>query len=540
MLKQTSWIFLLLLFALSSCESTSQNQNDSSQEVTTTSAEGQELSDETLFPDMPEFRGPSLEFRILHMNDAYEISASRSTKLGGLARVASLRKQLLAENPNLITVLPGDFLSPSFIGLQKDENGNKISGKHMVEVLNAVGLDYVTFGNHEFDLSYEELKECMDMSEFEWTSCNVFHRIPMGVTYFTKKKDGKEKNIGRYIVHKFYDEQYGQVRLGLLAATLPFNIREYVNYSTVFLALKSTYEKLYPEADLVALMTHLEKTSDRELARRLPVFPLIMGGHDHQNMIERVGNTIIAKADANANSVYVHTLNYYFETTAVQVKSKLIAIDESIEEDPEVAAIVSKWEEFASERSKASDFDPYEVIFTTDTTFDCREVTVRNRAADIGWLIVSSFMWAMEDADCAILNGGSIRLDDYLEGDIMQQDILAMLPFGGPISMVEMSGQDLQKTLDIGLYVNIGKGGFLQVSNIKKVGQFWVIGDEQLDPEKTYKVVMPKFLADGRETKLKFLSEYSSKTPEYFANGRVKNDVRNIMIEHLKAKISLN
>lgn len=485
--------------------------------------------------DKPEYRGPSFEFKILHMNDVYEISPSRSTDLGGLARVAGLRKQLLEENPNLITVLPGDFLSPSFIGLQKDQNGDRIAGRHMVEVLNAVGLDYVTFGNHEFDLSYEELKRCIDMSDFTWTSSNVFHEIPMGVTYFTKNVDGEEVDFGRYTIHRFQDSEFGEVKLGLIGTTLPFNLKEYVNYSTVFLALRSVYEELYPKVDMMALLTHLEVKSDLELARRLPVFPLIMGGHDHQNMIEQVGNTTVAKADANANSVYVHTLNYYPQTLAVKVSSELVEIDSSIPEDPEVKAIVDKWENFAKEQSMASNYEPYEVIFEADTAIDCREVTVRNQAADIGWILGASYMWAFEDADCAVLNSGSIRLDDYLEGEVQQQDILAMLPFGGPVSLVEISGKDLQKTLDIGLYVNIGKGGFLQVSNISKSGKHWIIDEEKLDPERVYTVAMPKFLASGKETKLEFLAELKAQTPKSADNEKARNDVRDIMIGYLKS-----
>lgn len=490
---------------------------------------------ETSVIPAPNHQGPSFEFRILQMNDVYEIAPSRSTDLGGLARVAGLKNQLLAEDSNLITVLSGDFLSPSFIGLQLDEKGEPIAGRHMVEVLNAVGIDYVTFGNHEFDLSYEQLKRCMDMSNFKWTSCNVFHNIPMGVTYFSKDVNGKEEEVGRYIVHNFQDPEFGNIRLGMLAATLPFNLKDYVNYSTVFLAMKSTYEELYQYSDLILAMTHLEIESDKELARRLPIFPLMMGGHDHQNMLERVGNTVIAKADANANSVYVHTINYYPQSRTTKVDSKLIPINADIPEDPEVRKVVDKWMNFAEQSSMASNYDPYEVIFKADTAIDCREVTVRNRAANIGWLLGQSYLWAFEEADCAVLNSGSIRLDDYLEGEVEQQDILAMLPFGGPVSLVEMSGKDLQKTLDLGMYANIGKGGFLQVSNITKAGKFWYVGDEQLDYEKSYTVAMPKFLASGKETKLEFLADLKKRTLKSADNEKSRNDVRDIMIAYLKS-----
>ncbi|HEY9751830.1 MAG TPA: hypothetical protein V6C46_02680, partial [Coleofasciculaceae cyanobacterium] len=80
---------------------------------------------------------------LLHLNDLYEITAVEGGKRGGLARVATLRKQLLAQNPRTITVLAGDLLSPSALGTAIVE-GQRLAGQQMVAVMNAIGLDYAT------------------------------------------------------------------------------------------------------------------------------------------------------------------------------------------------------------------------------------------------------------------------------------------------------------------------------------------------------------------------------------------------------------
>jgi len=41
------------------------------------------------------------DFTVLHLNDVYEISPLENGKVGGLARVATLRKKLLKEDPNI-------------------------------------------------------------------------------------------------------------------------------------------------------------------------------------------------------------------------------------------------------------------------------------------------------------------------------------------------------------------------------------------------------------------------------------------------------
>ncbi|MEK7301710.1 MAG: bifunctional metallophosphatase/5'-nucleotidase, partial [Pseudomonadota bacterium] len=72
---------------------------------------------------------------ILHFNDIYEITPVSGGKEGGIARVATLRKQLLASNPNTITTLGGDLFSPSAIGTAQYE-GDRLAGRQMVDVLN--------------------------------------------------------------------------------------------------------------------------------------------------------------------------------------------------------------------------------------------------------------------------------------------------------------------------------------------------------------------------------------------------------------------
>ncbi|MCP6769728.1 hypothetical protein NL529_33265, partial [Klebsiella pneumoniae] len=79
-------------------------------------------------------------------NDLYEITPISGGHEGGMARFATLRAQLLRQNRNTYTILAGDFLSPSVLGTALN-NGQPIAGAQMVAMLNAVGLDYATFGN---------------------------------------------------------------------------------------------------------------------------------------------------------------------------------------------------------------------------------------------------------------------------------------------------------------------------------------------------------------------------------------------------------
>ena len=110
-----------------------------------------------------------IDFTFLQINDVYEIAPIQGGKYGGMARVETLHQNLLKENKNTMLFLAGDFLNPSLIGtLMVDYE--RVRGKQMVEVMNAMNFDAVAFGNHEFDLSQQDLQKRLNESNFPWIS----------------------------------------------------------------------------------------------------------------------------------------------------------------------------------------------------------------------------------------------------------------------------------------------------------------------------------------------------------------------------------
>src|SRR5262245_37643314 len=81
-----------------------------------------------------------IQVTLLHMNDIYEIEPLGNRTVGGLAHVAALRKRLLKQNPHTCTLHAGDFLSPSAY-LNAKVGGRRLAGRHMVAVLDSVGVD---------------------------------------------------------------------------------------------------------------------------------------------------------------------------------------------------------------------------------------------------------------------------------------------------------------------------------------------------------------------------------------------------------------
>jgi len=254
-----------------------------------------------------------IKVTILQLNDVYQIAPLEGGEVGGMARVETLHKQLLKENPNTLMVMAGDFLSPSLLGTLH-LNGEKIMGKQMVDVMNAMHFNLVTFGNHEFDPTYKQLQERLNQSNFNWTSANDRFRKNGKTSLFYKIKKGVVDSIPDTYTIKLKDKDNTSIKIGFFSVTIPSNKKEYVQYGNIYKEAKRAYLKLKPKVDIVIGLTHVKIDQDRKIAEELPDLPLILGGHDHTNMLVEQGNTEITKADANAVTVYVHRLIYNKKT----------------------------------------------------------------------------------------------------------------------------------------------------------------------------------------------------------------------------------
>ena len=479
----------------------------------------------------PQAAGPvaaPTELIFLQLNDVYEIAPLEGGRVGGMARVATLRNELLKEN--------GDFLSPSVIGTARID-GQRVAGAQMVDVMNEVGIDFVTFGNHEFDLRESDLQARIDESRFEWISANVLHKTEAGVMPFHRNEDGEKFPFPPYEVIYLRDAFDGRsLRVGIIAVTLPFTRQPYLEYLDVFEAAKEAYEQIRENCELVVAITHLAMEDDRELAKALPGLALIMGGHEHENMYEWVGEVPIAKADANAKSAYVHRLRYDPGTGKTQVDSKLRVLDSLVTLDPVISARVASWEQRAYQVFKDQGFDLDAPVTTLKEPLNGLESYIRNQPANLGIAVAQAMYEAADDADVAILNSGSIRIDDYLSGSITQFDIIRTLPFGGAILKVDMKGELLQRVLEAGIR-NKGMGGYLQTWQATQTpDQKWQIGGAPLDPARTYRVAITDFLMTGGEANLDFLVKDHPQVIAVREPGTedILRDVRLVLVQYLR------
>src|SRR3954469_1612403 len=183
-------------------------------------------------------------FTILHFNDVYEITPIEGGHAGGLARVARFRAELKAKDPTLLTTLGGDYVSPSALGTAR-VNGEALRGRQMVAVLNAVGVDWATLGNHEFDIPEAALRARLGESKFKVVVSNV-----------TDGAGALFPNTVRSAVVPIKTPG-GTVRVGLIGLTIDSTKQPWVRYTDPIAAAKKAIDDLHVRYDVLVALTHL-------------------------------------------------------------------------------------------------------------------------------------------------------------------------------------------------------------------------------------------------------------------------------------------
>jgi 5'-nucleotidase/UDP-sugar diphosphatase len=387
---------------------------------------------------LPPTPPPTNPIRFLSINDVYVLD-TLADGTGGLARVATLRSRLASVGPTIF-VLAGDELSPSLLS-------KYYSGRQMVEALNAAHLDYATFGNHEFELPRDTLVARIAASKFKWISSNCTEGtgqpFPGVLRWDTLRVQGR--------------------KIGLFALTLRGQYRSYVRCtdpdSAAHLAV-DTLVKL--GAEFIAGLTHQTLAADRTLLAREPAVDLILGGHEHENHDETVSGRHVVKADANSRSAQFVTV--WGAKGNWRVAPTLIHIGADLPADTTTAKIVAAWQDSLRRR-----LGPEHVVATATAPIDARDSQSRRAESPIGDLVTDAFR-SGTGADVALLNAGTLRLDDVIAaGPISNYTLESLFLFADEARVVTftLTGARLREVLEHGVApASVGAGPFLQVSGI--------------------------------------------------------------------------
>ena len=388
---------------------------------------------------LPKAPAPANPARFISINDVY-VADTLPDGNGGLARLATLKQRISAEGP-VIFVLAGDFLGPSLLS-------RYYNGTQMVQALNAAGLDYATFGNHEFDIPGDTLIARIGESKFKWLSTNCVQsdgtRFPGVLPWDTVRVHGK--------------------KLGIFGLTLQGQYPEYVQCGSPDSAASVALDSLAAMgADILVALTHQSLAADVALLNREGQLDLVLGGHEHEAHSVAVGSRYVLKADANAVSTQFMTI--WGTKGDWKGAPRLLDVKPNLPPDAAVQVVVDRWQDSLRAR-----LGPNYVVGTVIQPIDARDASQRQQQTVLGDLVTDAIRLGTA-TDVGVINSGAMRLNEVIPpGPLWFYTAESIFLFADEtrIVTVRVSGQRLRDILENSVSErNFGGGGFLQVSGIK-------------------------------------------------------------------------
>lgn len=485
---------------------------------------------------------------ILHSNDTHahvEAAPQRATKV----------QELRAANANTLLLDAGDVFSGTLYF-------NQFSGEVDMKLMNLMGYDAMTFGNHEFDLGsspegHAALAKFVKGADFPILSANLdFSKDSLfdGLQFKTVTKDFEKGKIYNGIIKEVDGEKVGI--FGLTTEETPSissvaNV-QFANY--IDSAKKAVAEFEKQGVNKIVAVTHLgfddskDFDNDQLLAGAVEGIDVIVGGHTHTKLDKAVkaetsfkNPTIIVQTGQYSENLGELDLTFDDNGAVVEYFGQLHALndkDNPVAADPEAVKILAPYTDKITAVKQQSTGN------TAVSVLDGKRGLwgVRAGETNLGNLITDGMLAGAKKIDpevqFAFQNGGGIRAG-IDAGDITVGEVMTVMPFGNALGIVKLTGAEIYDIAEHSVKeFPKESGGFLHFSGLqvefdgkapagKRVKSIKLNGKE-LDKATYYKAATNTFTAkggDGYET-----------LEKAYADGRVSEPGTidyEMFIEHL-------
>lgn len=457
---------------------------------------------------------------VLHTNDVHGA-------IDKYAKVAALRDECYDKGATTVVLVDaGDFSQGSpYVSLSK--------GATAVEMMNAVGYDIVTLGNHEFDYGFPQLETNMAPSKADFmVSCiNLVNDKgepiynPGATAPITDANDNILFNLTIFGVAT--PETMTKANPALMKG-INFLQGEKL-YDAAKAGIKIAREE--GKSDIVIALGHLgvddSSAPNRSIdfMQNVPGVDFFIDGHSHTVMTASKENKMIQSTGTGL--AYVGAI--IIDDASKSIESNgLLDLSKYEKEDATVKALADKI--IADVKAEYG-----QVFAKTEVDLNGEKAANRIAETNMGDLITDAMMWAIRTKApsvdmtnaVAITNGGGIRAS-IKKGDITKLGVNTVLPFGNTLAVVYVKGSELLEALEASTFCTPESlGGFPQFAGMqvelntapkydanadtypgstyhgpKSINRITIksINGKAFDPNATYAVITNNFMAAGGDT----------------------------------------
>lgn len=325
---------------------------------------------------------------------------------------AALLDSLRIIHPDLILVSAGDNRSGNPINDRYEE-----PARPMVELMNAVGFDMSTFGNHEWDAGILALRDVMGWADYPYICANVTFDDSLNMPckpYLILERNGLKLGF------------IGGIQLGMngLPDFHPKNAAG--SHFRPIEEVLPEYLSLRDSCDALFLLSHCGYEDDRELAEKFPQLDAIFGGHSHTRVAEKqlVNGVMVTQAENRVKFVTLSTFTFK-KGKLVDKDMQLLSIKDFKHRNEKVQAMVDEYNDNAFFA---------QVVAQNVTPIDTYEV--------LGQLMTDAIRYSL-GADMGFQNPGGVRYDTLSARPVTLKDLLALDPFDNEIIQYNLTGKEI-------------------------------------------------------------------------------------------------
>ena len=427
-------------------------------------------------------------------------STAEGGESGGYARLKTVIDGERAMNPDALLVDGGDFSIGSLIQTLYTTQAAEL------RTMGAMGYDAVTIGNHEFDhkgtgfaemlnsakaaqqaaveLLLVDARPLEDMDAYRERFGPVTPVLPTLLeANYAPADDNQDRAFIRsamedYGVTDCMTLERGGVTYGLFglmgvdsdecAPTSGFTRTDAAK------AAKRCVETLKGEgAEIIVCLSHsgtgdsLASSEDEELAKAVDGIDVIVSGHTHSTLAEPlvVNDTYIVSSGPYCQNLGSLTFSWDDGGEKRLLDYRLIPIDETVAENPEIAGLVEQWKDMVGETYLARYGLTYDEVLTHT---DCDLTTPASAVQEnngLGTLVSDAFLWADRTLDAAYADSPhtvSVTADGVLRASLPAGDLTVAMAFdvlsmgvgedgtsGFPLVAVYLTGKELKAAMEV-------------------------------------------------------------------------------------------
>jgi 2',3'-cyclic-nucleotide 2'-phosphodiesterase (5'-nucleotidase family) len=424
-------------------------------------------------------------------------------------------------------VLPGDFLGGSRFA-------TNCEGEGVIDVLNHIGLDYVTLGNHEFDFGSPRTEQLMDMSTFPYLGSNVRYSDNNAIFHTTKDFD---------TFHVIAQDKYA-LKVGVFGVCTQSTPNlshptDAVTFEDVITHSKRLAHTLKhnEKCDIIIALTHVHLELDKKIAG-IGNIDAVIGGHDHDPYALVHHDTAIMKTGQDINYLGILDLDIEVEIPEENVLEIVsnggdnyqciqcqypITVHKSLQllstrnylhmSDSCVDAIISKWNHKMQSQSNVQSDHAEEVVqIAASGSLSTLSADLRSHETAFACWVADAMKNAYIDEGCdvGIINGGFIRGNMiYPSGfTLLKYHFLEEMPFQRTNKLIAVTGKDIRLGLEqmisssphpVGSFPHLSEGFHvtydLSKPSLERIIDIEING-EKLVIDKIYKLAISEFYVE--------------------------------------------